>query len=221
MENYIISAGESGQRLDKFCQMHLKRYSRSFVQHLIEKGRITVNKSVVKCGYILRSEDNIAITIPEPEPSHLVPEPIPLDILYEDDMILVINKPAGRVVHPGAGNFRGTLVHALLYHCKNLSGINGVLRPGIVHRLDKNTSGLLVVAKNDETHRFLAQQFSTREIVREYAALVWGTPEPSEGQIETLISRSRRDRKKMGVFQSGRNALTLYRCVETYQHTDN
>jgi 23S rRNA pseudouridine1911/1915/1917 synthase len=218
VKKIVISADDSGQRLDKFCHHHLNTFSRSFIQTCIGNGYITVNGVKVKTGYTLRPADMITIEIPAAQPSEISAEHIPLNIVYEDRDLLVVNKPAGMVVHPGAGNYSGTLVNALLYHCQALSGINGILRPGIVHRLDKNTSGLLVVAKHDRTHHFLARQFTDRDIERVYMALVWGTPDPVQGQIETLIDRSRRDRKKMGVYHTGRNAITLYRCVQTFHY---
>jgi 23S rRNA pseudouridine1911/1915/1917 synthase len=218
VEKLFISANEEGQRLDKFCQNHLNNFSRSFIQNLISEGSITVNSAVVKNGYALRSSDEITISIPTAVPSELVAENILLDILYEDEALLVVNKAAGMVVHPGAGNFHGTLVNALLSHCKSLSGINGILRPGIVHRLDKNTSGLLVIAKNDHAHHYLSQQFVTRDIERIYCALVWGTPDQKNGQIETLIDRSRKDRKKMGVYDTGRKAVTIYECIQSFHY---
>jgi 23S rRNA pseudouridine1911/1915/1917 synthase len=218
VETFVISDGEQGNRLDKYCQLQLKNHSRSFIQNCITRGYITVNGAVVKAGYQLRAPDRVAIEIPDPETSKLMPENIPLSIVYEDPAVLVVDKPAGMVVHPGAGNYTGTLVNALLFQCHTLSGINGVLRPGIVHRLDKNTSGLLVIAKNDQAHQFLAGQFATREIERTYIALIWGTPAQEKGEIETLIDRSRRDRKKMGVYASGRQAITHYERLQSFHY---
>jgi 23S rRNA pseudouridine1911/1915/1917 synthase len=218
VEKLVISADDSGQRLDKFCSHYLQKFSRSFIQNLIIKGHITVNGANVKTGYPLHLSDVVTIQIPAPKASEISAENIPLTIVYQDKDLLVVNKPAGMVVHPGAGNYSGTLVNALLYHCQTLSGINGILRPGIVHRLDKNTSGLLVVAKNDHAHQLLTQQFTTRDIERIYIALVWGTPDTEQGQIETLIDRSRRDRKKMGVYHTGRNAITLYQCLQSFRY---
>jgi 23S rRNA pseudouridine1911/1915/1917 synthase len=212
-----INAPSANLRLDHFLTAKFKQFTRSHIQHLIADGYVTVNNTRVKSGYKLRFADTIRITIPEPEPSPLLCENIPLKIIYEDSSLLVIDKPAGMVVHPGAGNRTGTMVNALLYHCKSLSGINGILRPGIVHRLDKNTSGLLVVAKSDQSHLFLTSQFDTREIYRVYNAVVWGIPKNSEGTIETNINRSHRDRKKMSVSDTrGRPAITTYHVQEEF-----
>jgi len=201
--------------LDKYLTTQFEEYTRSHLQQLISNGNITVNSTTVKSGYRLRLNDNITIDVPDPEPSHIIPENIPIDILYEDDDLLVINKSAGLIVHPGAGHKNGTLVNALLYHCKSLSGINGVLRPGIVHRLDRYTSGLMVVAKNDQSHIFLSRQFDTREITREYFAIVWGVVAPDSGKISTNLDRSYRDRKKMSVSgDRGRKAITNYEVIE-------
>jgi len=201
--------------LDKYLTTQFEEYTRSHLQQLISNGNITVNSTTVKSGYRLRLNDNITIDVPDPEPSHIIPENIPINILYEDDDLLVINKSAGLIVHPGAGHKNGTLVNALLYHCKSLSGINGVLRPGIVHRLDRYTSGLMVVAKNDQSHIFLSRQFDTREITREYFAIVWGVVAPDSGKISTNLDRSYRDRKKMSVSgDRGRKAITNYEVIE-------
>jgi 23S rRNA pseudouridine1911/1915/1917 synthase len=217
-KNKIIAA-QSGIRLDKFIHSQYPNFSRSYIQNLILKGNIVVNNNQVKTGYKIKKNDLILVDIPTPEPSIIKPENIPLNLVYEDDYLLVINKPAGLVVHPGAGNYSGTLVNALLYHCKKLSGMNGVLRPGIVHRLDKNTSGIMVIAKDDTTHVSLARQFEKREIVRTYFTLVWGAPENETGIIETLINRSRRDRKKMAVSSDrGKSAITIYKLIQSFQY---
>lgn len=187
------------------------------MQNLIKSGHIKLNDVLVKSGVKINNSDVITGCFPIPRESHIKPENIALNILYEDDDLVIINKPAGMIVHPGAGNRSGTLVNALLYHCKSLSGINGILRPGIVHRLDKNTSGILVVAKNDISHVNLSRQFEKKEIQRIYHAFVWGVPKPESGEIVTQIGRSRRDRKKMTVLRSqGREAITGYRLIEDY-----
>jgi 23S rRNA pseudouridine1911/1915/1917 synthase len=174
---------------------------------------------LVKSGYKLRINDKILIRLEKAQPSKILPENVPLNILYEDNHLLVINKSAGLVVHPGAGHRSGTMVNGLLFHCKTLSGINGVLRPGIVHRLDKNTSGLIVVAKTDESHVFISKQFETRDIIRTYHAFVWGVPSTNSGEIETKIDRSHRDRKKMSVTtQRGRKAITSYTIIQSFNY---
>jgi len=213
---YVIDFSVSGQRLDKFLNQQYPTVTRSHLQNLISKGDVTVNTVRVKSGYQLKINDEVNIVFPEIKASHIEPQDIPLDILYEDKSILVINKPAGMIVHPGAGHYKDTLVNALLFKCKNLSGINGILRPGIVHRLDKNTSGLLVVAKNDQSHVNLSRQFEVKSISRIYHTFVWGVP-GVEGEIVTQIGRSRRDRKKMTVLKKGgREAITEYRILKDY-----
>jgi 23S rRNA pseudouridine1911/1915/1917 synthase len=213
---YIIDFSASGQRLDKFLSQFYPSFTRSYLKNLISQGSITVNAETVKSGYQLKLNDEVNVLFPDIQPSHIEPEDIPLDILHEDNSVLVINKPAGMIVHPGAGNVSGTIVNALLFHCKNLSGINGIIRPGIVHRLDKNTSGLLVVAKNDRSHVNLSRQFEQKSISRIYHTFVWGVP-GNEGEIITQIGRSRRDRKKMIVLKDGgREAITEYRILKDF-----
>jgi len=214
---------DKGKRLDLFLAGKELNLSRSRIQKLIEEGKITVqDKSSgsvgkVKSHYKIKGEEKISIEIPPPEGLSLEPQDIPLNIIYEDKDLLVVNKPAGMVVHPAAGNYKDTLVNALLFHCKDLSGINGVLRPGIVHRLDKNTSGLLVVAKNDFAHNNLADQLKDRTLTREYAALCWGSLPKEKGVVETLIGRSTGDRKMMTVVkQKGREAITEYEVLERF-----
>lgn len=208
----------SGIRLDRFLADVMAETSRSFIQKLIEQGKVMVNdRPVLRPSFRLHSGDAITVEIPEPEETHLIPQNIPLDIVYEDDHLLVINKPAGMVVHPGAGVSDGTLVNAVLYHCSQLSGVGGKLRPGIVHRLDKDTSGLLVIAKDDVTHIGLQKQLAEKTARREYKALVWGIPQPRENRIETFVARSRKDRKKFAVSNSGKLAITLYRVEQVYR----
>jgi 23S rRNA pseudouridine1911/1915/1917 synthase len=215
---YKIDSSDAGRRLDKFLQQKYSSATRSYLQNLVQKGYVIVNSHKVKSGYQLKTDDEVYIEFPEPKPSHLEPENIPLDILFEDKNLLIINKPAGMIVHPGAGNYSGTLVNGLLNHCKNLSGINGVLRPGIVHRLDKFTSGLLIVAKNDNSHVFLSRQFEQKSIFRIYQAIVWGVPE-EEGEIFTQIGRSKRDRKKMTVLKDGgKEAITNYKILKNFSY---
>jgi len=205
-----VSDDSDGSRLDKFLADHLEDYSRSFLQKLIADKHIQVNQQPVRASYRLSTGEQIHIHIPAPEETELLAEDIPLDIVFEDSDLIVINKPAGMVVHPGAGNPNGTLVNALMHYCKDLSGIGGRLRPGIVHRLDKNTSGLLVVAKNDITHVALQNQFSDKTAYREYRALVWGKPDPAEGVLENHLERSKSDRKLFRVGDSGKLAITQY-----------
>jgi 23S rRNA pseudouridine1911/1915/1917 synthase len=213
----IVTAG-AGERTDRYLTERARVATRSQVQRLVRAGLVLVDGSPAKASHKLRRGQTIRVTVPEPEPSAVEAEPIPLDVVYEDRYLVVVNKPAGMVVHPGAGVRRGTLVNALLAHCKDLSGIGGVVRPGIVHRLDKDTTGLMIVAKDDATHLALSAALARREIKRTYEAVVWGVPARGEATIETLVGRSHRDRKKMAVVErSGRQAVTVYRTVEQFE----
>lgn len=211
----MVEESSENQRIDRFLAAKLPQYSRSFFKKLIEQNRVRVNALPVKPSHITNAGDQIEVNIPEPVETEIAAENIPLNIIYEDQHLLVVNKPAGMVVHPGAGVRAGTLVNALLHHCTDLSGMSGRLRPGIVHRLDKLTSGLLVVAKDDVSHRHLQKQFAEKTARREYRALVWGRVEPKTGRIETFLNRSKSDRKKFSVSVSGKPALTNYE-VENY-----
>jgi 23S rRNA pseudouridine1911/1915/1917 synthase len=188
---------EAGRRLDTVIAARIPALSRAYVGRLIREGRVTVNSLTTKPAYVTRRGDVVRSEIPIPQPITCKPEPIPLAILYEDSEIIVLNKPAGLVVHPAAGHQSGTLVNALLYHCRDLQGIGGELRPGIVHRLDKDTSGTLVVAKNDTAHDCLSRQFRKRQVQKQYLALVWGDMKASAGVIDLPIGRHPVDRKKM------------------------
>ncbi|MCQ2459456.1 MAG: RluA family pseudouridine synthase [Ruminococcus sp.] len=207
-----------GNRIDKFVSENAEGITRSAVQGLLEKGMILVNGGTVSKNYKLKKGDVIDIEIPEPEPMDAVAENIPLDIVYEDSDLLVVNKPKGMVVHPAHGNYTGTLVNALLHHCgDSLSGINGVIRPGIVHRIDKNTSGLLIVAKNDASHLFLAEQIKEHSFTREYEAVATGYFKETEGTVDAPIGRHKTDRKKMCVTtENSRNAVTHYSVIKQY-----
>jgi len=205
------------QRLDHFLAERFPEHSRTFLQKLNEQGWIQVNRSQKKSSYRLRVGDVIHLEIPPLEPSKLEPEAIPLDIVYEDPDMLVLSKPVDMVVHPSAGHQRGTIVNALLAHCKDLSGIGGVERPGIVHRLDKDVSGLLLVAKSDRAHQGLAEQFKSRQVEKEYTALTWGAPRQKAGVIRTQIKRSTQNRKKMAVVEEGgREALSSYTVIREF-----
>lgn len=207
-----------GNRIDKFVSENAEGITRSAVQGLLEKGMILVNGGAVSKNYKLKNGDVIDIEIPEPEPMDAVAENISLDIVYEDSDLLVVNKPKGMVVHPAHGNYTGTLVNALLHHCgDSLSGINGVIRPGIVHRIDKNTSGLLIVAKNDASHLFLAEQIKEHSFTREYEAVATGYFKETEGTVDAPIGRHKTDRKKMCVTtENSRNAVTHYSVIKQY-----
>ncbi|KUK11918.1 MAG: Pseudouridine synthase [Moorella sp. 60_41] len=213
----VVGPEEAGIRLDVWLARHLPDISRSRVQGLIEEGLISVEGRPAKAHYKVRPGDRIAGVIPPPRRLEARPEPLELDVVYEDEDIIVVNKPQGMVVHPAPGNERGTLVNALLYHCRNLSGINGVLRPGIVHRLDKDTSGLLVAAKNDASHRSLVAQLKARQVKRVYLALVHGEISEPAGRIEAPIGRHPVDRQRMAVtFKNSRPAVTHYRVTEIF-----
>ncbi|HOU44206.1 MAG TPA: RluA family pseudouridine synthase [Anaerolineaceae bacterium] len=216
---FLVQAGE--ERLDKYLVSCLPEFSRSRLQGLIRDNQVLVDGQVVtKTSHILNRGQKVVVTIPEPEPVGLIPEEIPLDVIFESDDLMIINKPAGMVVHPGAGHKTGTLVHAALAHAPELEGIGGELRPGVVHRLDKDTSGLILVAKNDRSHRWLQEQFRLRRVRKVYLALVDGTPPTPTGRIEAPIGRDPAHRRKMAVttLQKGREAVTEYQTVETYAH---
>lgn len=205
-----------GQRLDVYLQRQIPQLSRSNIKRLMEQGQVRVEGHAIKPSFPLKGGEKLKLVIPPPEPLDLVPEAIPLEILYEDRDLIVLNKPEGMVVHPGAGVKKGTLVHAVLHHCRDLSGIGGKIRPGIVHRLDKGTSGVLVIAKNDRAHAVLTERFKSREIKKTYLAFVWGKPTTSRGIIDRPLGRDPRDRKKISSrAKVGRQARTRYRLLET------
>ena len=219
-ERMILTASpeDRGSRIDKYITENIGELTRSAVQGLIEKGLVLADGSSINKNYKLRGGEEITVDIPEPEPMDAVPEDIPLDIVYEDGDLLVVNKPKGMVVHPAHGNYSGTLVNALLHHCgDSLSGINGVIRPGIVHRIDKNTSGLLIVAKNDASHLKLAEQIKAHSFTREYEAVACGYFRDTEGTVDAPIGRHKTDRKKMCVTtENSRNAVTHYSVIKQY-----
>lgn len=211
-----ISPEEVGKRIDVYLAEKMPDLSRSRIQILIKNGDVTVSGQMVKSNYRLQQDEHLEVIVPPPAELAVEPENISLDVVFEDKHLLVINKPQGMVVHPAAGNYQGTLVNALLYHCDDLSGINGVLRPGIVHRIDKDTSGLLVVAKDDKTHRGLAAQIKKHTVRRIYKALLHGNmPEP-RGIVRAAIGRDSHDRQKMAVTAKGKNAVTHYHVLERY-----
>jgi 23S rRNA pseudouridine1911/1915/1917 synthase len=213
---FEVAEAESGERLDVFLSEQDISLTRSQVKRLADEGKVWVNSLNTKAGYRLRTGDSVVILKEAPREYSLVPEEIPLDILFEDKAIVVVNKPPGMVVHPAAGNYQGTLVHALLFHCKDLSGIGGVLRPGIVHRLDKNTSGLMVVAKSDQAHTGLVKQFKKHLVKKDYRALVHGDVK-AEGVVDLSIGRHPVDGKRMSTkSRRGKEALTRWKVVERY-----
>lgn len=216
LETVTAEAEDAGTRADVFLAAKLG-VSRSNMQKLLEDGRVKRGEKIIKANYKVRAGEMFVVNIPEPEPIEAVPENIPLDIIYEDDDVVVLNKARGMVVHPAPGNYTGTLVNALLYHCSNLSGINSAIRPGIVHRLDKDTSGIMIVAKNDAAHISLSQQIQSKTAVRTYLAVVRGNIKTDSGTIETQIARDKTDRKKMAVVKDGgRDAITDYEVLERF-----
>ena len=219
MEDLRIIADENynevlGIRIDKFLSEELNELSRAYIQKLIEDGFISVNSMPVKANYKIKSGDIIDIDIPEPEIIEIVPMDIPINIIYEDKDIIVVDKPKGMVVHPAPGHYDDTLVNALMYHCKDLSTINGVMRPGIVHRIDMDTSGLLVVCKNDISHRIMADKFKIHDINRIYTAICHNHFNEADGTIDKPIARHKTDRKKMAIDPKGRRAVTHYHVIK-------
>lgn len=220
MNSYIVEQIYQGMRLDQYISGKLNAYTRSFLQKLIKEGNVTVNNKSSKAGYKVCEGDVITVTIPEAVPLELLPEDIPLDILYEDEVLLVVNKPKGMVVHPACGHSSQTLVNALLYHCKgNLSGINGVLRPGIVHRIDRDTTGAILVCKSDEAHKHIANQLKEHTIHRRYEAIIHGVLAEEDGVICAPIGRHSTDRKKMAVNRkNGKEAITHYKVLQRFHN---
>ena len=217
-EEYFVTEETAGDRIDKFLAEQYENLSRSFLQKLLKSGEVMVDGRPVKASYKVAEGDLISFEVPEAVEPEIVPEDIPLDILYEDHDVILVNKPKGMVVHPAAGHYTGTLVNALMFHCKeDLSGINGVLRPGIVHRIDKDTTGALLVCKNDTAHRDLAEQLKCHSIRRRYRAVVQGNLKDDEGTIEGPIGRHPTDRKKMAInHKNGKDAVTHYKVLERF-----
>ena len=211
-----VPPGKKRERIDVFITRHVENATRNKVQQAIRDGTVLVNGERVRPSHQVSPGDVVQITLPRPPPQEATAENIPLDIVYEDDDLIIVNKRAGMVTHPAHGNYTGTLVNALLHHTAALSGVNTPVRPGIVHRLDKETSGLLVVAKNDVAHARLAKQFARRTITREYLAIVWGAFKEPAGIIEADLGRSKSDRKKMAVIAGGKPAATEYTVLEQY-----
>lgn len=219
VNSFEVDDESAGKRLDVFLVDQVDELTRSYIQKLITERMATVNSLPARANCRLKPGDMVTLQVPEPEALEVIAEPVALDVYYEDTDVIVVNKPRGMVVHPAAGNYSGTLVNALLYHCHDLSGINGIMRPGIVHRLDKDTSGLLVVAKNDAAHAALAQQFKDRQVNRRYLALVHGRVKEKAGVVDAPIGRDPRDRQKMAVVQkNSKVAVTTYKVVGRYNN---
>lgn len=221
MNNFIVTSEYVGLRIDKYLSIVLTDFSRTRISQLIENGNVFVNEKEIKGSYKVKENDEIKVNIPEVKELEIEKEDIPLDIVYEDNDILIVNKPQGMVVHPSNGHFEHTLVNAILYHCHSLSGINGVSRPGIVHRIDKDTSGLICVAKNDMAHHALAEQLKDHTMARTYIALVRGVISENSGEINLPIGRDPNNRQKMGVTRSNsKEAITYFKVLKRYkEHT--
>lgn len=217
--HFIVSEESEGERIDKYLNELMDSLSRSYIKKLLDSENVTVNKASVKANYRVRTEDEVRLYLPPVKTPDIEPENIPLSVLYEDNDVIVVNKPKNMVVHPAPGHYKGTLVNALLYHCSgNLSGINGILRPGIVHRIDKDTTGSVIACKNDFAHNSIAAQLKDHSIVRKYHAIVCGVLKEEEGTVHTLIGRHPADRKKMAVVKSGgKDAVTHYRVLRRFE----
>ena len=220
MERFVISYKEANNRLDKALSLFKSDISRSYIAKLIEEGKVLVNDKQEKASYKVKENDVILLMDIEEKKSDIKEEDIPLDVVYEDDDIMIINKVQGMVVHPANGHYSGTLVNALMYQADSLSSINGVVRPGIVHRIDKDTSGLICIAKNDNAHHFLADQLKDHTMSREYIALVRGVIKENSGTIDMPIGRDKKDRQKMGIDKEGKPATTHFQVLERFNdHT--
>lgn len=214
---FQVQEEQEGLRIDRFLADQSGGFTRSYLQKLIKEGRLTVNDRTVRASYQIRTDDRVFLDVPEGTEPEIIPENLPLNILYEDSAVIVVNKPKGMVVHPAAGHFSGTLVNALMYHCKDLSGINGILRPGIVHRIDKDTSGVLVCAKSDAAHKDLAEQFKVHSITRRYEAICLGHLKEAEGTVSGAIGRHPQNRKCMAINEkNGKPAVTHYQVLQEF-----
>lgn len=220
MESFEVEAEQEGERLDKFLSIIYPEFSRAFFQKLIKSKQVSVNETPQKASYCVKIDDIVTVEIPDAVETTIEPENIPLDILYEDDDVLIVNKPKGMVVHPSAGHYSGTLVNAIMYHCKDtLSGINGEIRPGIVHRIDMDTTGSLIVCKNDEAHVNIAQQIKEHSVNRIYVGIVCGNVKEDSGTVEGAIGRHPIKRKKMAINEkNGKPAITHYKVLERFKN---
>lgn len=218
-QEFVVAPEDAGVRIDRYLSDQCQDISRSYLQKLLKEESVLVEEKTVKSNYKVNTGDRISLTLPEIREPEIVPEDIPLDIIYEDKDIILINKPKGMVVHPAAGHYSGTLVNGLMSHCRSeLSGINGVMRPGIVHRIDMDTTGVLIVCKNDMAHNSISQQLKEHSITRRYAAIVHGVIKDDEGTINAPIGRHPIDRKKMSINEkNGRDAITHYRVLERFR----
>ena len=220
MESFEVEAEQEGERLDKFLSIIYPEFSRAFFQKLIKSKQVSVNETPQKASYRVKIDDIVTVEIPDAVETTIEPENIPLDILYEDDDVLIVNKPKGMVVHPSAGHYSGTLVNAIMYHCKDtLSGINGEIRPGIVHRIDMDTTGSLIVCKNDEAQVNIAQKIKEHSVNRIYVGIVCGNVKEDSGTVEGAIGRHPIERKKMAINEkNGKPAITHYKVLERFKN---
>lgn len=217
IREFLVEEDEEGDRLDVYLSDQFVDMSRSYIQKIIKDKKVTVNGKVEKAKYLVKEEDKVVIEIPKPKILEVVPQDIPIEIVYEDDDIIIVNKPQGMVVHPAPGNYEGTLVNAILYHCKgNLSSINGVIRPGIVHRIDKDTSGILMIAKNNNSHNCLAEQLKDHSITREYEFICHGVFKEDNVTVDRPIGRNPKDRLKMAIVPNGKRAVTHFEVLERF-----
>ena len=217
VKEFLVEEDEEGDRLDVYLADQFVDMSRSYIQKIIKDKKVTVNGKVEKAKYLVKEEDKIVIEIPKPKILEVVPQDIPIEIVYEDDDVIIVNKPQGMVVHPAPGNYEGTLVNAILYHCKgNLSSINGVIRPGIVHRIDKDTSGILMIAKNNNSHNCLADQLKDHSITREYEFICHGVFKEDKVTVDRPIGRNPKDRLKMAIVPNGKRAVTHFEVLERF-----
>lgn len=217
IREFLVEEDEEGDRLDVYLSDQFVDMSRSYIQKIIKDKKVTVNGKVEKAKYLVKEEDKVVIEIPKPKILEVVPQDIPIEIVYEDDDIIIVNKPQGMVVHPAPGNYEGTLVNAILYHCKgNLSSINGVIRPGIVHRIDKDTSGILMIAKNNNSHNCLAEQLKDHSITREYEFICHGVFKEDNITVDRPIGRNPKDRLKMAIVPNGKRAVTHFEVLERF-----
>ena len=217
IREFLVEEDEEGDRLDVYLSDQFVDMSRSYIQKIIKDKKVTVNGKVEKAKYLVKEEDKVVIEIPKPKILEVVPQDIPIEIVYEDNDIIIVNKPQGMVVHPAPGNYEGTLVNAILYHCKgNLSSINGVIRPGIVHRIDKDTSGILMIAKNNNAHNCLAEQLKDHSITREYEFICHGVFKEDNITVDRPIGRNPKDRLKMAIVPNGKRAVTHFEVLERF-----
>ena len=219
IRQFLVIDEEEGSRLDVYLSEQLGDMSRSYIQKLIKEKKVKVNEKIEKAKYLVKENDNISIEIPKPKTLEIIPQDIPIDIVYEDDDLLIVNKPQDMVVHPAPGNYENTLVNAILYHCEgNLSSINGVIRPGIVHRIDKDTSGLLMIAKNNNSHNYLSEQLKDHSITREYEFICHGVMKEDKITVNKPIGRNPKDRLKMAVVKDGKHAVTHFEVINRYEN---